>query len=76
MENYEFHVIVEKDEDGVFVAEVPAIRACYAQGRTFEEAIDNVCDVLQMCLRAMKERGEEIPRTGEIVGLKRVEVTV
>ena len=76
MENYEFHVMIEQDEDGVYVAEVPAIRACYAQGRTFEEAIENVCDVLKMCLREMIQRGEEIPRPGEIVGLKRVEVAV
>ena len=76
MRSYQFQVIVEQDEDGMFVAEVPAIRACYAQGRTFEEAVENVREVLQMCLQEMIERGEEIPRPGEIVGLKRVEVAV
>jgi predicted RNase H-like HicB family nuclease len=76
VQTYQFHVIVEQDEDGHFVAEISAIRACYAQGRTFEEAIENIRDVLQMCLQEMIERGEEIPRPGEIVGLKRVEVAV
>ena len=76
MDNYEFQVIVEQDEDGVFIAEVSAIRACYAQGRTFEEAIENVRDVLEMCLQEMKKRGEEIPPPSEIVGFKRLEMAV
>ena len=71
-----FQVVIEQDEDGLFVAEVPGIRACYAQGKTFEEAIDNIKDVLAMCLEEMKERGEEIPFQGEIIGVKRVEVAV
>ena len=76
MQRYQFQVIVEQDEDGVFVAEVPAIKACYAQGKTFEEAIANVTDVLKMCLEEMQARGEEIPPPAEVVGFKRVEVAV
>jgi predicted RNase H-like HicB family nuclease len=55
-----FQVIVEQDEAGYFVAECPALRACYTQGKTYEEAIENIKDViasvwptLQLCrLRA------------------------
>ena len=60
----------------MFVAEVPAFRACYAQGQTFEEALDNIHDVIGMCIKEMQERGEEVRKTGEIVGFKRVEVVV
>ena len=35
----EFFVVVEKDEDGFYVGEVPSLRACYAQGKTIEEFI-------------------------------------
>ena len=76
MQRYEYQVIVEQDEDGVFVAEVLNVRACYAQGKTFEEAIANIRDVLQMCLQEMRARGDEIPPPNEFVGLTRVEVTV
>ena len=76
MRHYEFQAIVEQDEDGMFVAEVSAIKACYAQGKTFEEAIANVTDVLKMCLEEMRSHGEEIPPPVEVVGLKRVEVAV
>ena len=45
-----FRVIVEQDEAGYFVAECPALRACYTQGKTYEEAIKNIKDVISLCL--------------------------
>ncbi len=33
----EFYMIVERDEDGFFVGEVPQLKACYSQGRTLDE---------------------------------------
>lgn len=47
---YIFQVIVEQDEAGYFVAECPALKACYTQGKTFEEAIENIKDVIGLCL--------------------------
>ena len=71
-----FQVLVEQDEDGVFVAEIPGIKACYAQGDTYEEALANVQDVLEMCLAEMKKRREPIPTQNEIIGVKRMKVAV
>ena len=76
MQRYEFQAVIEQDEQGLFVAEVPSIRACYAQGRSFEEAVANLTDILKMRLEDMRSRGEEIPPPSEVVGLKRVEVAV
>ncbi len=45
----DFFVVVEKDEDGFFVGEVPSLRACYAQGRTMEEMLSNIQEVIEMC---------------------------
>jgi len=71
-----FHVIVERDEAGYFVAECPALRACYAQGRTYEEALENIKDVIALCLEDLKERGKAIPESPEIIGFQPVEVAV
>jgi predicted RNase H-like HicB family nuclease len=71
---YAFQVVVEQDEAGFFVAECPALAACYTQGRTYEEAIDNIKDVISLCLEDLKARGEGVPRQAEIIGVKRVEV--
>lgn len=46
-----FQVVIEQDEAGFFVAECPSLRACYTQGKTYEEAIANIKDVIAMCLQ-------------------------
>jgi predicted RNase H-like HicB family nuclease len=71
---HEFQVVVEQDDAGFFVAECPALKACYTQGRTYEEAIKNIRDVIALCLADLKARGAEIPRQAEIIGVKRIEV--
>jgi predicted RNase H-like HicB family nuclease len=71
---HEFQVVVEQDEAGFFVAECPALKACYTQGRTYEEAIKNIRDVIALCLADLKARGADIPRQAEIIGVKRIEV--
>ena len=71
-----FQVIIEQDEAGYFVAECPALRACYTQGKTYEEVIDNIKDVIALCLQDLKEKGAQIPRQPEIIGVRRLEVAV
>jgi predicted RNase H-like HicB family nuclease len=72
----EFQVIIEQDEAGIYVAECPALKACYTQGRTYEEVITNIRDVITLCLDDLKEHGRTIPTQPEIIGIKRVEITV
>ena len=52
-------VIVEQDEAGYYVAECPALRACYAQGKTYEEVLINIKDVIGLCLEDLKAKPEE-----------------
>lgn len=74
---YRFQVVIEQDEDGFFVAEVPALPGCYTQGRTFEEALANIREVAEMCLRELIDDGTPIdPRYPEVVGIKTLEIAV
>ena len=38
----EFYVMIEQDEDGFYVGEVPGLRACYSQGKTIDELLKNI----------------------------------
>lgn len=49
-----FQVIIERDEAGYYVAECPALRACYAQGKSIDEALENIQDVIEMCLEDLR----------------------
>jgi predicted RNase H-like HicB family nuclease len=50
-------VTLFQDEDGVLVAECPAIPGCISQGRTEEEALVNIKEAIRLCLEVRAERG-------------------
>lgn len=52
-----FVVTVERDEDGAYVVECPAIPGCVSQGRTEQEALENIKDAIRQCLEVRAERG-------------------
>jgi len=52
-----FVVTIDRDEDGVWVVECPAIPGCVSQGTTKEEALANVEDAIRACLQVRSERG-------------------
>ena len=53
-----YRVLIEQDEDGVFVAEVPALPGCLSQGRTRTEATDNIKEAIALYLESLSaQRG-------------------
>jgi len=56
-----FRIVVEPDEDGVFVATVPSLPGCISQGATRAEALQNVREAIEGYLESLRERGEPIP---------------
>ncbi len=74
MKKHVFQVIIEQDEAGLFVAECPALKACYTQGKTYEEVVENIKDVIALCLKDIKDKRQRIPRQAEIIAVKRIEV--
>ena len=65
----EFTVVIEQDEDGYYVASVPALHSCYTQARTLEELGPRIREVIALCLLEQK------PPRMKFVGLQQVEVS-
>lgn len=66
-----YHIYIEQDEDGMFVASVPALQGCYAEGDSFEEAVENAKDVIKLHLESRRERGEILDDSDmEFIGVK------
>ena len=62
-----FRVVIEKDETGYYVAEVPALPGCVSQGKTLEEAKANIKEAIEGWLEVMNERAKkDYPKTIEI----------
>ena len=59
-----YRVIVEKGEDWGWVVHCPAIPGCHSQGKTIDEALDNIKDAIRGCLEALGERLPQPPREG------------
>ena len=56
-----FRVLIEQDEDGVFVAECPTLHGCISQGSTRKESLDNIKDAIKGYLESLKKHNEPIP---------------
>ncbi len=51
-------VVIEQDEDGVFIVECPVIQGCHSYGYTLEEALKNIEEAIQLCIEERLMHGE------------------
>ena len=66
----EFNVIIERDEDGYFVASVPELRGCHTQAKSLDVLMKRVKEAIQLCLEV------EEPVSNEFIGIQRVAVSL
>ncbi len=52
-----FTVTVDRDEDGIWIAECPSIPGCVSQGKTKDEVLENVKEAIKSCLEVRAEKG-------------------
>ena len=64
----EFSVMIEKDEDGYFVASVPALRGCHTQAKSLDVLMKRIKEAIELCLEVQE------PITNEFIGIQRVAV--
>ncbi len=66
----EFYVVIERDEDGCYVGEVPQLKGCYSQGETIDELLTNIKEVIELCL----EEEDSNKKLSEFVGIQKVSI--
>ena len=64
----EFSVIIEKDEDGYFVATVPALRGCHTQAKSLDVLMKRIKEAIKLCLEV------EEPISNEFIGVQKVAI--
>ncbi len=67
----EFNVVIEQDEDGYFVASVPALRGCHTQAKSLDVLMKRIREAIALCLEV-----EDEPIRNHFIGVQRVAVTV
>lgn len=63
MKKYRFPVVIEQDEDGIYVAKVPDLKGCHTQAKTLEELDRRIKEAIELCLEVeYKNKEEQIPQ--------------
>ncbi|MFZ1319989.1 MAG: type II toxin-antitoxin system HicB family antitoxin [Ignavibacteria bacterium] len=56
-----YRILIEQDEDGMFVADVPSLPGCISQGATRDEAVSNIKEAMEIYIESLKNHNEPIP---------------
>jgi predicted RNase H-like HicB family nuclease len=69
MEKLYLPIIIEMDEDGYYIVSCPLFKGCHSYGETIDEAMNNISEVIDMCLEETKP--EEL---NKFIGFREMEV--
>ena len=64
---YNYTVILEKEQDGGYHAFCPILKGCHSQGDTFEEAIQNITEAIELYIESLMADNQPIPKEDLIV---------
>jgi predicted RNase H-like HicB family nuclease len=66
----QFNVIIERDEDGYYVASVPELKGCHTQARSLDEVMERIREAVELCLEV-----EDAPEQNlEFIGIQRITI--
>jgi predicted RNase H-like HicB family nuclease len=68
----EFTVVIEQDEDGIYIASVPELEGCHTQAKTLDELRERIKEAIQLYLEVESDLIQEVPLN--FVGIQKVEV--
>jgi predicted RNase H-like HicB family nuclease len=71
-QNISLPVIIELDEDNVFIVSCPVFKGCHSYGHTIDEAMDNLNEVIEMCL---EESDFKIDNINKYVGIREISLS-
>jgi len=66
----DFTVLIEQDEDGIYVARVPELEGCYTQGKTLESVLERITEAIEVCIEGDKEEVNPL----KFIGIQKVQV--
>ena len=66
-------ILIEQDEDNYYIVSCPVFKGCHSYGVTVDEALDNIREVIDMCIAEENEKESEMNR---FVGFREIQVSV
>ena len=56
-----YRVLIEQDEDGIYVAQVPTLPGCISQGQSRDEALNNIKEAIELYIESLEAHNEAVP---------------
>lgn len=75
MKKYNFTILIERDEDGIYIASAPALPGCHTQAKSVEEIYPRIKEAIELCLEANDLDHTEIPQN-VFIGLQQLEISI
>lgn len=73
--NYQFPVIITQDEEGIYLAQVPALPGCHTQAKTLPVLYKRIAEAIELCLEVHKMKRQKIDQD-RFIGVQQVQVSV
>ncbi|OQX20955.1 MAG: hypothetical protein BWK75_04220 [Candidatus Altiarchaeales archaeon A3] len=61
MQKRKYVIVIEKDEDGVYIGSVPTLPGCHSYGETMDELIKNMKEAIELCVEVLESEKQEMP---------------
>jgi len=69
LKKFHFPILIESDNDGYFIASCPVFKGCHSYGKTIDEALENIKEVVEICLEE-----QEVEPVNKFVGFRDLEI--
>jgi predicted RNase H-like HicB family nuclease len=66
-------ILIEQDEDNIYIVSCPVFKGCHSYGKTIDDALNNLKEVIDMCIEEEKEKVTEINR---FVGFREMQISI
>lgn len=66
-----FNVLIEQDEDGVYIGKVLNLKGCLSQGKTLDELMKNIKEAISLCLEVESDKSVE---HNKFIGVQQIEI--
>ena len=78
MSKYNFNIIIEQDEDGMYIVTVPALKSCYTQAKSIDELYIRIKEVIELCLEVEEEHKylKDDYKYNKLIKADKVEVSI
>ncbi|MBU0486758.1 MAG: type II toxin-antitoxin system HicB family antitoxin [Bacteroidetes bacterium] len=69
-------VLIEQDEDNIYIVSCPAFKGCHSFGKTIEEALSNIMEVIQLCMDEQKDKAKRYQSFNRFIGFRELQLPI